>query len=305
MVDDASTDQTASVVDGCADERVVLVRHEVNQGVGAAMRTGYRAALAEGFDLVGKIDADGQMLGCEVSRLAEPLLTGIADYTKGNRFYFRNATKGMPVQRGFGNALLSFMTKAASGYWHVFDAQCGFTIARSAFLRFVDLDGLPDDYFFENAMLIQLNSLNARVVDVPTSTVYGREVSGVSIGRVVLSFPPRLLAGGAGRFWRKHLLTDFGAVGAMTLSGLALSLFGALYGGWHWWLSATSGHLATTGTVMIAVLPIVVGVQLLLQAFSLSVQASPGSAETARYVREILAAGEFDRDSSCKPLKHG
>jgi len=289
VVDDASEDATAEVVRGITDPRVTLIQHDRNLGVGAAMRTGYRRAIAEGYDLVGKIDADGQMRADELIRLVQPLELGIADYTKGNRFCFRGATSNMPVERSFGNTVLSFMTKVASGYWHVFDSQCGYTVVRTPFLELLDLDRLPDDYFFENAILIQLNALNARVVDVPIKTLYGHEVSGVSMLRVALTFPLRLVAGGAARFWRKHLVTDFGAIGALTLSGIALLVFGAAFGGYHWWLSNATSEAATTGTVMLAVLPLIVGIQLLIQALSMSVQASPGAAETAHYVRTLIS----------------
>lgn len=288
VVDDASTDETASAVASSVDPRVRLIRHESNTGVGGAMRTGYAAALEEGFDLIAKMDADGQMLARELAILKAPFEFGLADYTKGNRFYFRGATDSMPANRGLGNTVFSFLTKVASGYWHVFDSQCGFTVVSAAYLRLLDLSRLPADYFFENAMLIELNSLNARVVDVPVSTVYGSEVSGVDVRRVLLTFPPRLIVGGAARFWRKHLLTDFSPIGLLTVSGMLLTVFGVVFGGYHWWLSTASGVVASTGTVMIAVLPLVMGVQLLIQAFSMSVLSSPGARETADYTRLLI-----------------
>ena len=294
VVDDASTDGTAEVVGRIADNRIRVLRHDTNRGVGAAMRTGYRAAIEEGFDLVAKMDADGQMRPEELARLIEPFHMGIADYTKGNRFYFRNATLGMPAHRSFGNSALSFMTKLASGYWHVFDSQCGYTVASVPFLELLDLDQIADDYFFENDMLICMNALNARVVDVPVTTIYGAEVSGVRTHRVAFNFPPRLVSGGLRRFWRKQLVTDFSPIAILSLSGLALGLFGAVFGAYHWWESVVTGNAATTGTVMIAVLPLIVGIQLLVQAFSMTVAASPGASETADYVRYLIRAGEFE-----------
>lgn len=295
VVDDASADATAEEVEGVADERVRLIRHAENTGVGGAMRSGYRAALEEDFDLIGKMDADGQMLVTELERLVEPFALGIADYTKGNRFYFPGArSAGMPAHRSFGNTVLSLLNKLASGYWHVYDSQCGFTVVRSPFLRLMHLDSLPNDYFFENAMLIKLNTLNARVVDVPTSTVYGEETSGVSIRKVILSFPVRFLVGGARRFWRKHLVTDFGPIGGLTIGGIVLTLFGVLFGAYHWVLSAITGNVASTGTVMVAVLPLILGIELLIQAFSMSVLSSPGAPETARFVRELIVRRGFE-----------
>lgn len=294
VVDDASTDGTAQAVGAIIDERLALVRHEVNLGVGGAMVTGYRAALESGAEIVVKMDADGQMLGSDLERMVRPIATGIAEYTKGNRFYFRNATRGMPRVRGFGNSLLSLLTKAASGYWHVFDSQCGFTAVRASSLRLLDLDRIATDYFFENDMLIQLNGVGARVVDVPVTTVYGEETSYVRVHHVALSFPPRLMGKAVSRFWRKYLLTDFGAVAVLTTLGFALGAFGLAFGSYHWWLSMAEGTPATTGTVMIAVLPIILGFQLLLQALTLNVGASPGAKETADYLRLLIAEGEFD-----------
>lgn len=302
VVDDASTDDTAEVARTSGDARVEVLVHASNAGVGRAMRTGYRRALERGFDVVAKMDADGQMNPRELARVVEPIVHGVADYTKGNRFYFRGATRTMPARRNFGNQLLAFLTKVASGYWHVYDPQCGFTAARSSFLRLIDMDQLASDYFFENDMLIKLNALNARVVDVPITTLYGSEISGVSVARVAFTFPPRLFVAGGARFWRKHLVTDFGAISVLTLGGLALSLFGAAFGGYHWWLSSATGHVATTGTVMIAVLPLIVGIQALLQAFTLSVAASPGAAETAAYVRELISHGGLEQGDEATDL---
>jgi dolichol-phosphate mannosyltransferase len=293
VVDDASTDDTSAIVVALRDRRVRLIQHDTNRGVGGAMQTGYRAALEEGYDLVGKLDGDGQMRADELGRLVEPFRLGLADYTKGNRFYFINAARTMPPHRSFGNTVLTFLTKLASGYWHVYDPQCGYTVVRSAFLRLLDVDDLPSDYFFENDMLIKLNALGARVVDVPTSTIYGQEVSGVRVGRVIFAFPMRLIWRGTRRFWRKNLVTDFGAIATLSLIGLVLIIPGIFFGAYHWWLSATTGQIATTGTVMIAVLPIILGVQLGLQALVLSVLSSPGAAETAHYIRRLIANGEF------------
>ncbi len=142
-------------------------------------------------------------------------------------------------------------------------------------------------------MLIQLNALNARVVDVPTSTLYGREVSDVKVGRVVFTFPPQLIAAGISRFWRKQHVTNFGPIGGLTIAGLALCIFGAVFGAYHWWLSSVSQRPATAGTVMIAVLPLIVGIHLIMQAFALSVDASPDAQQTAEYTRELIRTGEL------------
>ncbi len=288
VVDDRSSDGTADVVRALSEPRLRLIERDENGGVGAAMACGYRAALEENLDVAVKIDADGQMEMTELERLVMPIVRGLADYTKGNRFFLERGTKGMPAERMFGSVALSFMTKMASGYWHVYDSQCGFTALRTTFLRMIDIDRIASDYFFENDMLIKLNALNARVVDVPTKTLYGDETSHVNVSRVLLTFPPRFVVGGIRRAIRKYFVTDFGAAGAFALFGLLLVLFGAVFGGYHWWVSVATGTSATTGTVMIAVLPLIVGIQLLVQAVGMEVSGSPGAEETVEYLHYLI-----------------
>lgn len=293
VVDDASSDDTSDVATAVGDPRARVLRHSANRGVGGAMVTGYRAALADGHTIVVKMDSDGQMPAAEMDRLIRPILTGIADYTKGNRFKLPRSTTGMPPSRKFGSVLLSFLTKMASGYWHIFDSQCGFTAIRASFLALIDLDRIASDYFFENDMLIKLNAMGARVVDVPTSTLYGNETSTVSIPKIIATFPPRLVSRWLARLTGKYLVIDFGAVGILASGAVMCLLFGGVFGGYHWFLSATTNHVASTGTVMIAVLPIIIGIQMLLQAFVMEVLSSPGSVETRAYIQELVVSGEL------------
>jgi dolichol-phosphate mannosyltransferase len=292
VVDDVSSDGTCAVVERLNDPRVTLVRHTENTGVGGAMATGYKAALELGCDILVKMDADGQMAPSDLPRLVRPLVNGTAEYTKGNRFYVVNANRSMPRTRKFGSFILTFMTKMASGYWHVFDSQCGFTAMQAHLLKMVDLDAIAKDYFFENDMLIWLNTVDARVVDVPIKTLYGEEVSDVRISKVMWSFPPRLVRGWFFRVARKYLLMDFGAIGALGIFGTVLAIFGATFGTYHLILSNLTGIVSTTGTVMIAVLPLIVGIQCLLQAFLMEVSNSPGAKETRRYIHELIDTGD-------------
>jgi dolichol-phosphate mannosyltransferase len=285
VVDDASTDDTLSLAESLADARVLVRHHERNQGVGGAMVTGFRAALEGGYDVAIKMDADDQMDARELPTLVRPIELGMAEYVKGNRFRRTGRPSAMPRARWFGNVVLSFLTKVASGYWHVFDPQCGFIAITVPTLRRLKLDGIARDYFFENDMLIRLNVIDARVVDVDTSALYGDESSNVRIGRVSWSFPPRLLRGLLWRFVRRHLMNDFGLIGFLAVFGLLLTAFGTLFGLSNWIMSISSRIPATTGTVMIAVVPLMLGIQMLLQALSLEVQSSPGASETREYAR--------------------
>jgi glycosyltransferase involved in cell wall biosynthesis len=292
VVDDASTDDTLSLAESLVDARVSVHHHEKNLGVGGAMATGFRAAMDGGYDVAIKMDADDQMDPNELPVLVGPIELGMAEYVKGNRFRRTGRPASMPGHRWFGNIVLSFLTKVASGYWHVFDPQCGFVAITGPTLRRVKLDGIARDYFFENDMLIRLNVIDARVVDVDTSSLYGNETSYVGIGRVSWSFPLRLARGFFWRFVRRHLMNDFGLIGFLAVFGISFTLFGTLFGLYHWILSVSSGVPATSGTVMIAVVPLILGIQMLLQALSLEVQSSAGASETREYARMSYAVGE-------------
>jgi dolichol-phosphate mannosyltransferase len=292
VVDDASTDDTLQVAESLIDARVRVCHLEKNQGVGGAMAAGFRVALESGYDVAIKMDADGQMDAAELPALVRPIELGMADYVKGNRFRRTGRPASMPRRRWFGNVVLSFLTKVASGYWHVFDPQCGFIAITAPTLRRLKLDGMARDYFFENDMLIRLNVIDARVVDVDTSSLYGDETSTLAVGRAGWTFPPRLARGFVWRFMRRHLMNDFGLIGFLAIFGALFTLFGTVFGLYHWVVSIESGIPATSGTVMIAVVPLILGIQMLLQALSLEVQGSAGASETRAYSRMGYAVGE-------------
>ena len=180
----------------------------------------------------------------------------------------------------------ALLTKVASGYWHVFDPQCGFTAITAPTLARLKLDGLARDFFFENDMLIRLNVVDARVIDVSTATLYGDERSSLRIGHSTWTFPLRLLRGFAWRFVKRHVVNDFGPIALLALLGGLLLVFGVVFGAYHWVESALTAKAASAGTVMIAVVPIVLGSQLLLQALVLEVQSSAGASETREYARQ-------------------
>lgn len=295
VVDDASTDDTLTVAQSLTDPRLTVLHHNDNRGVGGAMVTGYRAALEAGYDVIVKMDADDQMDADELPALVRPIELGMAEYTKGNRFRRSGRPKGMPRTRWFGSVALSFLTKVASGYWHVFDPQCGFTAITAPALARLKLDGIARDYFFENDMLIQLNVIDARVVDVSTAALYGDESSTLPIGRVTWTFPLRLVRRFAWRFIKRHVVNDFGLIAMLTFIGAVFLLFGVIFGAYRWVDSAVTGHVATAGTVMIAVVPIILGAQMLLQALALEVQGSAGAEETRALSRPIFGASKGGR----------
>ena len=265
VVDDACPDQTGQFVAAqCDDPRVAILTHPTNLGVGGATITGYRQALADGMVVVVKIDGDGQMDPALLPHFVQPLLTGAADYTKGNRFYHLESLHAMPWSRLIGNALLTFLTKISSGYWNLFDPTNGYTAIHANLLRELAFEKLRQDFFFESDMLFRLNTLRAHVVDIPMRAVYQNERSSLEIGRVVLPFIYFHLRNSAKRIFYNYFLRDFSIASAELVTGLGLLMFGAVFGAYQWHYHANIGEFASAGTVLLAVLPLLVGVQLLL-----------------------------------------
>lgn len=276
VVDDACPERTGALVSAlCRDPRVKVVVHETNQGVGGAVMTGYAEALALGADIVVKLDGDGQMDPALIHRFVRPIADGLVDYTKGNRFNDLEDVRGMPFARLAGNAVLSFFTKLSSGYWTLFDPTNGYTAIHAEVLRRLPLGKIGRRYFFESDMLFRLSTLRARVMDVPMAAVYGNETSGLRIGRVIPQFVRGNLANAAKRIAYNYFLRDFSIASLQLLAGLAFLLFGFGFGLHHWIASVDSGVVASTGTVMLAALPVIVGVQLLLSFLAFDIASVP------------------------------
>jgi glycosyltransferase involved in cell wall biosynthesis len=275
VVDDASPDRTFEIVSALSDPRLVIVRHLQNRGVGGAMCSAYERALALGCDVVVKMDADGQMDPERLAELLDAMLNGNYDYAKGNRFLHRGALARMPRHRLFGSLALTFLTKMASGYWHIFDPQNGFVACRSLTLQRLDLSSIATDYFFENDMLVHLNVLGARVVDVPLPARYADEVSSMRISRILWSFPGRLFCRYWWRIYERYTLRDFSPIVPFLVSGILLCTWAVIFGGWMWFRSWQDGIVASTGTVMLTALPLILGFELLLHAMLLDIYSTP------------------------------
>jgi dolichol-phosphate mannosyltransferase len=277
VVDDASPDRTAELVTALSkgNRRLVLVRHERNQGVGGAVISGFRRCLELGAQIVVKIDGDGQM---DISRLPElltPLILGKADYTKGNRFRDFAALRQMPWIRRVGNMGLGFLAKAATGYWNMFDPTNGFVGIRAETLAQLPLDQIDHTYFFETSMLANLYLLGAVVQDVPMPARYKDEVSSLLIHRVLFEFPPKLLGTLLRRAVLKNFIYDFSMITIYLLTGLPLLLFGIIFGAIKWAQYAQLGIAAPTGTVILPTLCVLLGIQLLLQAIESDLRSVP------------------------------
>jgi glycosyltransferase involved in cell wall biosynthesis len=277
VVDDASPDSTADRVAAFAkeDERVILIRHPSNQGVGGAMVTGYRKALDLGAQVVVKIDGDGQMDMDHLPKLVQPLIEGKADYTKGNRFRDFVSLQKMPFIRRVGNMGLAFLAKAATGYWHTFDPTNGYNAIRSEVLAQLPLDNIDRTYYFETSMLANLYLIGAVVKDVPMPARYQGEASSLIIQRVLFEFPLKLISTFVRRLVLKDFIYDFSMGSIYLLAGLPLLLFGLIFGIYKWIQYASIQVPAPTGTVMLATLSVLLGIQLLLSAIEIDLRSVP------------------------------
>lgn len=265
VIDDCCPDGTGYlVISQVNDPRVRVITHRENRGVGAAVITGYKAALADGMRILVKLDGDGQMNPSLIGDFVRPILAGYADYTKGNRFFNLEALSMMPRVRLIGNAVLSFMTKLSSGYWHIFDPTNGFTAIHADVASHLPMNKISERYFFESDLLFRLNILRAVVVDVPMVAVYANEKSNLKISRVVGEFFAKHMRNFAKRIFYNYYLRDM-SLGSIQLPiGLALLAFGTCFGALKWWESSIESSAASAGTVMLAALPFIAGFQLVL-----------------------------------------
>ncbi len=265
VVDDCSSDDTAEIARAAGDNRTTVVRTERNLGVGGAIITGHRKVLELGADVSVVMAGDAQMDPAYLPNLLDPIADEGYGFTKANRFFSITSFAGMPRHRVFGNVVLSFATKMASGYWHIFDPQNGYTAVRTDVLELLPLDRVAQRYQFENDLLINLNIQRVRVKDVSIPAVYGTEVSGIKLTRVAPSLTHLLVRG----FWRrilwKYVLWSFSPVALLLFSGLALFLFGLGVGIWVT-ADALGNHSPTAGTVLLAVAPFQSDISLRLSA---------------------------------------
>lgn len=277
VVDDCCPDGSGRVAreHAARDPRIDIVTHAVNGGVGAAMVSGFRRALDLGCDIVVKMDGDGQMDPAFLPQLLDPLRQGCADMAKGNRFRDFKALRSMPMVRLLGNSGLSFLVKAASGQWGVMDPTNGYLALTRKALESIELERLSPRYFFESDLLIRLGTARLAVQDVPMPARYGDEESSLSVGKTLLTFPPLLLRGFVRRLLLSYFVHDFNIASLYLLTGLPLLVFGLVVGLAEWLISVESGVPRTAGTVMLAGLPLILGLQLLLQAIAFDVANAP------------------------------
>jgi glycosyltransferase involved in cell wall biosynthesis len=261
VVDDGSPDGTVERARAAAtgDPRISVIARERNGGVGAAVVTGYRQALADGVDVAVVMNADNQMDPEDLEHLVSPVASGEVDYAKANRLFTGQAWQLIPHSRYLGNAILSLWTKVASGYWHVADAQSGYTAIGRRMLSLLDLDHLYPRYGFPNDMLVHLNVWNAKVRDVPSRPIYGvGERSGIRLRKVIPTIWWLLIKRFWWRLWQKYVIRDFHPLVFFYVFGL-LSLFFGLGLGIYQIVIKAMGYAATAGVVVLVALLLLFG----------------------------------------------
>jgi len=287
VIDDKCPEESGNYVQAnCQDPRVVVLRNEINQGVGGAVMTGYLRAIADGADVIVKIDGDGQMEASLIPDFVGPILAGEADYTKGNRFFNIEDVRAMPKVRLFGNALLSLMTKLSSGYWDLFDPTNGYTAIHVDIARQLPFGKISRRYFFETDILFRLNTLRAVAIDVPIKAQYGDEVSNLKVRKILGEFFVKHVSNFAKRIFYNYYLRDLSLASIELPLGLLLFIFGVGFGMWHWLHSASEGVATPTGTIMLSVLPIILGLQLLLGFLAYDIYSVPRKPKHINYLRK-------------------
>lgn len=248
--------------------KIQVIRHQQNSGVGAAMKTGYLAAIKDSMDIIIKIDGDDQMDLNELPNIIEPIVSGSYEYAKGNRFFSIELIKGMPKVRLVGNLVLSFLNKLSTGYYDIFDPNNGFTgISKKALLE-INLNKVDDGYFFESDMLFNLGLNNARVKDVPMKSIYGSEKSNLSIMHSLWHFLKKHIKNIFLRLLYTYFIRDFRVASIQLLLGPLLLIWGGVLGITTWVHSHQMKIPSQPGTIVLVAVIIISGLQLTLSFFS-------------------------------------
>lgn len=277
VVDDQCPDKSSAIIEEKYpnNPRIKVVKRETNGGVGAATITGYQKAKELGAEILVKMDGDDQMDPVNLPSLIEPIKNGHCQYAKGNRFTSPEILRQMPLIRLIGNSGLSFLVKFCSGYWNVMDPTNGYTAIDVKVLEKLPLNKINKRYFFEIDLLCSLNYHRIIVKDVPMDAKYGDEVSSMNLLKVAFQFPPRLLKRLLRRIFLQYFIYDFNMATFYLLVGIPMFLAGFTYGLSKWILSVTMQQPQPIGTVMLAVLPILVSLNMIMGAIHIDINNVP------------------------------
>lgn len=275
VVDDCCPEKSGSYVESFQLERVSVIFHDKNQGVGGAVISGYKKALELGCEIAVKIDGDGQMDPSLISQFVKPIIQQRAHYTKGNRFYWPKTLQAMPFMRLIGNSGLSFINKVSSGQFHLMDPTNGYTALDLSIFDQLEVDKLSKRYFFESDMLFRLYLTRSVVLDIPMIPKYEDEQSSLSISKSLFEFSYLHLIRTFKRITYTYFIRDFNPGSFYLISAVPLISFGLFYGAWLWIKALQSGVPTPLGTIMVVSLPLIVGFQLLISFFAFDSQNIP------------------------------
>ena len=276
VVDDACPEGTGEFVrENTNDKRVTIIKHSLNQGVGGATQTGYRAALEMSAEIIVKMDGDGQMNPAELSKLISPIIAGSVGYAKGNRFADSRVVLKMPKIRIFGNLILSFLSKASSGYWTIFDPNNGYTAIQRNALQKIPLERVDSRYFFESDMLFRLNLANIAIADVEMQPIYADEQSNLSPLKVAPEFFIKHSRNFLKRLIYVYYVRDFNIASIELPIGMTFLSVG-IFRGLLSWRKAIATNLPTpTGTIVLIAVFILAGLQLVLSFLNYDINNYP------------------------------
>ena len=276
IIDDASTDNTIEIAEKYEQqsEKITLIQHDKNQGVGGTIATGYKWSRDNNYDMAVVMAGDGQMDPVDLPLLLDPVAEDRADYSKGNRLFTGEAYTKIPKIRYIGNAFLSLLTKIASGYWHVADSQSGYTVINKRALHLIDWDHMYKRYGQPNDLLTRLNVYNLRVADIPIEPVYNvGETSGLKIKKVIFTISWLLLKMFLWRLKEKYIIRDFHPLVFFYFMGLILFPLGLFSGLYLFIYRIFSGPVAETSALFSAFL-FITGMQFLLFAMWFDMEAN-------------------------------
>ncbi len=275
VVDDGSTlTKSKSIFGKIRDSRVTILSHSKNQGVGAAMKTGYSKAISLNADVAVKIDADGQMDPRIIGRFANPVLAREADYSKGNRFHSLRSLQSMPKIRIFGNSILTILSKTSSGYWSLNDPTNGYTAISGRALKQLDINKLENRYFFESDLLYKLNLMDAKVIDIPMDARYLDEQSNLRVSSAAIEFSIKLLRNFVKRLFLVYFIREFNLASLQLLLGTVLTGLGFGLGIFHYLDSASKNIATPTGTLVLISISLLAGLQFLLSFTNFDIERS-------------------------------
>jgi len=270
-VDDNSTDDTWKIIQELAkkNKRVVPIHKDPNEGIGGSYISGFEYAKKHKFDLIFTMAGDAQCNQDYMPNMIDTLLDKNLDYVKANRFVHRQELKQMPTFRRIGNTVITILTKFSSGYYSIFDSQNGYGVFKLKTLESLPLEHIGRRYDYENTLLISLAIAGAKVQDEPVPAIYGDEVSTIPVFKTTMRALKVVWKGFWRRIYYKYVVVNFHPLALFLFSGLLLFLFGVCFGLYIAIDRIVNGITPSTGSVMIAVLPIILGFQLLLTTITM------------------------------------